>query len=54
MVLGGDMKEFIEVISNDIISWESIRAKMKNNNGVVYQKNFSVENYQFQLVILFY
>lgn len=31
-----DMKEFIEVISNDIISWESIRAKMKNNNGVTY------------------
>lgn len=28
--------------------------QMKNNNGVVYQKNFSVENYQFQLVILFY
>ena len=31
-----DMKEFIEVISNDIISWESIREKMKNNNGVTY------------------
>ena len=31
-----DMKEFIEVISNDIISWETIREKMKNNNGVTY------------------
>ena len=31
-----DLKEFIEVISNDIISWESIREKMKNNNGVTY------------------
>ena len=33
-----DLKEFIEVISNDIISWESIREKMKNNNGVTYAK----------------
>ena len=24
-----DMKEFIEVISNDIISWESIKEKMQ-------------------------
>ena len=31
-----DLKEFIEVISNDIISWESIREKMKNHNGVTY------------------
>ena len=31
-----DMKEFIEVISNDIISWDSIREKMNNNNGVTY------------------
>lgn len=31
-----DMKEFIEAISNEIISWESIREKMKNNNGVTY------------------
>jgi len=31
-----DMKEFIEVISNEIISWESIREKMTNNNGVTY------------------
>lgn len=31
-----DMKEFIEVISNDIVTWESIREKMKNNNGVTY------------------
>ena len=29
-------EKFIEVISNDIISWESIREKMKNNNGVTY------------------
>ena len=27
-----DKLRFIEVISNDIISWESIREKMKNNN----------------------
>lgn len=31
-----DLKEFIEAISNDIISWESIREKMQNNNGVTY------------------
>ena len=31
-----DLKEFIEAISNDIISWESIREKMHNNNGVTY------------------
>lgn len=31
-----DMKEFIEIISNDIISWESIREKMNKNNGVTY------------------
>ncbi len=31
-----DLKEFIEVISNDIISWESIKEKMKNHNGVTY------------------
>lgn len=33
-----DLKEFIEVISNDIISWESIKEKMQNNNGVTYAK----------------
>ena len=31
-----DLKQFIEVISNDIISWESIKEKMKNTNGVTY------------------
>ena len=31
-----DMKEFIEAISNDIISWESIRDRMNKNNGVTY------------------
>ena len=31
-----DMKDFIEAISNDIISWKSISEKMKNNNGVTY------------------
>lgn len=31
-----DMKDFIEAISNDIISWESIREKMTKNNGVTY------------------
>ena len=31
-----DMKEFIEAISNDIISWESIREKMLKNNGVTF------------------
>ncbi|MBP3801258.1 MAG: hypothetical protein J6I85_04395 [Clostridia bacterium] len=33
-----DMKEFIEVVSNDIISWESIREKMNNNNGVTFAR----------------
>ena len=31
-----DLKHFIEVISNEVISWESIKEKMKNNNGVTY------------------
>ena len=31
-----DLKQFIEVISNDIISWESIKEKMRNTNGVTY------------------
>ena len=31
-----DMKDFIEAISNDIISWESIREKMMNDNGVTF------------------
>lgn len=31
-----DLKDFIEAISNDIISWESIREKMMNKNGVTY------------------
>ena len=31
-----DLKEFIEVISNDIISWDSIREKMMNYNGVTF------------------
>ena len=38
-----DMREFIEVISNDIVSWESIREKMKNNNGVTYA-NLDIAN----------
>ena len=33
-----DLKEFIEVISNEVVSWESIREKMKNHNGVTYAK----------------
>ena len=31
-----DMKDYIEAISNDIISWESIKEKMSNSNGVTY------------------
>ena len=31
-----DMKEFIEAVSNDIISWESIREKMNKNNGATF------------------
>ena len=31
-----DFKHFVEVISNEVISWESIKEKMKNNNGVTY------------------
>lgn len=38
-----DMKVFIEAISNDIISWESIREKMNNNNGVTYA-NINIAN----------
>ena len=31
-----EFKNFIEVISNDIISWESIKAKIQNNYGITY------------------
>lgn len=31
-----DFREFIEAISNDIISWESIKSKIENDNGVTY------------------
>lgn len=31
-----EFRNFIEVVSNDIISWESIKSKMQNNNGVTY------------------
>lgn len=31
-----NFKKFIESISNDIISWDSIENKMKNDNGVTY------------------
>lgn len=31
-----DFKNFIEVISNDIISWESIKSKIQNNYGITY------------------
>lgn len=29
-------KNFIEAVSNDILSWDSIKYKMQNNNGVTY------------------
>lgn len=29
-------KNFIEAVSNDIISWESIKSKMQKNNGITY------------------
>ena len=32
----GQFKNFIEAVSNDIISWESIKYKMEKNNGVTY------------------
>ena len=38
-----DMKELIEVVSNEIVSWESIQEKMKNNNGVTYANPEYVE-----------
>ena len=45
-----DLKEFIEVISNDIISWESIREKMKNHNGVTYaNKEIMEKNVSFEI-----
>ena len=31
-----EFKKFIEVISNDIISWESIKNKIQNNYGITY------------------
>ena len=31
-----EFKNFIEVISNDIISWESIKTKIQNNYGITY------------------
>lgn len=31
-----EFKNFIEAVSNDIISWESIKAKMQKDNGITY------------------
>lgn len=31
-------KSFIEAISNEIVSWESIKSKMQNDNGITYAK----------------
>ena len=31
-----DFKDYIESISNDIISWDSIKEKLKKDNGVTY------------------
>lgn len=31
-----EFRNFIEAVSNDIINWESIKFKMKNDNGVTY------------------
>ncbi len=31
-----EFRNFIEALSNDIISWESIKFKMQNDNGVTY------------------
>ena len=34
-----EFRTFIEVISNDIISWESIKTKIQNDNGITYADN---------------
>ncbi len=31
-----EFKNFIEAVSNDIVSWKSIKSIMENNNGVTY------------------
>ncbi len=31
-----EFKNFIESVSNDIISWESIKSKIQNDNGITY------------------
>ena len=36
--------QYIKAISNDIISWESIKQKFKENNGVTYANKEIIEN----------
>ncbi len=45
-----EFKNFIEAVSNDIIYWESIKSKMKNNNGVTYaNKEIAKEKDTYEL-----
>lgn len=39
-----DFREFIEAISNDIISWEGIRQNMIENAGVTYADEYSINH----------
>ena len=45
-----DFKNYIEAISNEIVSWESIKQKMIDNNGVTYaDKNIAEGNGLYEL-----
>ena len=38
-----DFKNYIEAISNELVSWESIKQKMIDNNGVTYSEKSIAE-----------
>lgn len=38
-----DFRKYIEAISNEIVSWESIKQKMVDNNGVTYADKYIAE-----------
>ena len=53
LIIVSSEKELIEAISNEIISWESIQEKMKNDNGVTFANSdiaFGCGAYEIQSV----
>lgn len=44
-----DFRNYIEAISNDIISWENVKEKFKKYNGVTYVKNEDLKKKKFEI-----